>query len=345
MRNVGIITLILLVNLIVSCNGKAKLDTDVKKQSYSYGYLMGKDFVQKEAAIDAEALSAGLKDAYKDKAQLSDEDMQDAIMALQEALRQQYNEKMMNERTANAQKSDAFLKENTKKLWKKRKIFDGIFLNQIELKTSNLTCAYEQTFSKKINFVLVKNKFLTKKGTPRFYRNSQNYCLFSNYQEFFFFEKNFSCEAFMIISLIGFTTILSKTINYYRKYYIIFQLEKLSEIISMTLSKKLPLVTLFGEIFDPKDETVFCGSFCSKHNSIFEKNRINCYSLQWLRYGTILKKKCILRNFNSESFQYIQTHSSKLNGLPVKTEKNQTDNLFSFMDKIFQNTKKNKSII
>jgi FKBP-type peptidyl-prolyl cis-trans isomerase len=115
MRNVGIITLILLVNLIVSCNGKAKLDTDVKKQSYSYGYLMGKDFVQKEAAIDAEALSAGLKDAYKDKAQLSDEDMQDAIMALQEALRQQYNEKMMNERTANAQKSDAFLKENKAK--------------------------------------------------------------------------------------------------------------------------------------------------------------------------------------------------------------------------------------
>ena len=240
---------------------------------------------------------------------------------------------------------NAFLKENTKKLWKKRKIFDGIFLNQIELKTSNLTCAYEQTFSKKINFVLVKNKFLTKKGATRFYRNSQNYCLFSNYQEFFFFEKNFSCEAFMVISLIGFTTILSKTINYYRKYYIIFQLEKLSEIISMTLSKKLPIVTLFGEIFYPKDKTVFCGSFCSKHNSIFEKNRINCYSLQWLRYGTILKKKCILRNFNSESFQYIQTHSSKLNGLPVKTEKNQTDNLFSFINKIFQNTKKNKSII
>merc|ERR1711966_291971 len=72
-----------------------------------------------------------------------------------------------------------------------------------------------------------------------------------------FFEKNFSCEAFMVISLIGFTTILSKTINYYRKYYIIFQLEKLSEIISMTLSKKLPIVTLFGEIFYPKDKTVF----------------------------------------------------------------------------------------
>ena len=67
MKKIGIITLILFVNLIVSCNGKAKLDTDIQKQSYSYGYLMGKDLLQKEAEMDVKSLNAGIKDGVQNK--------------------------------------------------------------------------------------------------------------------------------------------------------------------------------------------------------------------------------------------------------------------------------------
>tara|TARA_B100000427_G_scaffold79502_1_gene64836 strand:- start:434 stop:1120 length:687 start_codon:yes stop_codon:yes gene_type:complete len=115
MRKVGVITLILVVNLIVSCNGKAKLNTDVQKQSYSYGYLMGRDLSQKEADIDVKALSAGIKDGLKDKQQLSDGDMQAALKTLEETLRQKYTEKMMEQRTVNAQASEAFLSQNKTK--------------------------------------------------------------------------------------------------------------------------------------------------------------------------------------------------------------------------------------
>ena len=115
MRKVGVITLILVVNLIVSCNGKAKLNTDVQKQSYSYGYLMGRDLSQKDADIDVKALSAGIKDGLKDKQQLSDGDMQAALKTLEETLKQKIIEKMMEQRTVNAQASDAFLSQNKTK--------------------------------------------------------------------------------------------------------------------------------------------------------------------------------------------------------------------------------------
>ena len=115
MRKVGVITLILVVNLIVSCNGKAKLNTDVQKQSYSYGYLMGRDLSQKDADIDVKALSAGIKDGLKDKQQLSDGDMQAALKTLEETLKQKIIEKMMEQRTVNAQASEAFLSQNKTK--------------------------------------------------------------------------------------------------------------------------------------------------------------------------------------------------------------------------------------
>ena len=115
MKKIGIITLILFVNLIVSCNGKAKLDTDIQKQSYSYGYLMGKDLLQKEAEMDVKSLNAGIKDGLNDKQQLSDGDMQAALKTLEETLREKYTQKMMEQRTVNAQKSEKFLAQNKTK--------------------------------------------------------------------------------------------------------------------------------------------------------------------------------------------------------------------------------------
>tara|TARA_Y100001970_G_scaffold43778_1_gene54620 strand:- start:8399 stop:9085 length:687 start_codon:yes stop_codon:yes gene_type:complete len=114
MRKVGILTLIMLVNLIVSCNG-AKLDTDVKKQSYSYGYLMGKDLSEKEANIDIKSLRVGLEDALNNKQQLSDADIQDALKTLEQTLRQKYEEKMTEKRNSNGQESEKFLTSNKSK--------------------------------------------------------------------------------------------------------------------------------------------------------------------------------------------------------------------------------------
>lgn len=68
-----------------ACNKKVKLDTDTKKASYSIGQQIGTNLKQQNIDFDADALVAALKDASEGKNQMSKEDMQAAMMKLQEA--------------------------------------------------------------------------------------------------------------------------------------------------------------------------------------------------------------------------------------------------------------------
>lgn len=67
-----------------ACQKKVKLDTDMKKASYAIGQQIGGNLKQQNIDFDADALAAALKDASAGKNEMSKDDMQAAMMKLQE---------------------------------------------------------------------------------------------------------------------------------------------------------------------------------------------------------------------------------------------------------------------
>lgn len=67
-----------------ACHRKVKLDTDTKKASYAIGQQIGSNLKQQNIDFDADAMLAALKDASQGKNQLTKEEMQQAMMKLQE---------------------------------------------------------------------------------------------------------------------------------------------------------------------------------------------------------------------------------------------------------------------
>lgn len=67
-----------------ACQKKVKLDTDIKKASYAIGQQIGGNLKQQNIDFDSDALAMALKDASAGKNEMSKEDMQAAMMKLQE---------------------------------------------------------------------------------------------------------------------------------------------------------------------------------------------------------------------------------------------------------------------
>lgn len=67
-----------------ACSKKVKLDTDIKKASYAIGQQIGTNLKQQNIDFDADALAQSLKDASAGKSDMTKEDMQAAMMKLQE---------------------------------------------------------------------------------------------------------------------------------------------------------------------------------------------------------------------------------------------------------------------
>lgn len=67
-----------------ACQKKVKLDTDMKKASYAIGQQIGGNLKQQNIEFDADALAMALKDATAGKNEMTKEDMQSAMMKLQE---------------------------------------------------------------------------------------------------------------------------------------------------------------------------------------------------------------------------------------------------------------------
>lgn len=86
-----------------ACSRKAKLDTDTRRASYAIGQQIGTNLKQQNIEFDADALVAALKDASEGKNQMSKEDMQAAMMKLQEASMKKQNEQAEANKKAGAE--------------------------------------------------------------------------------------------------------------------------------------------------------------------------------------------------------------------------------------------------
>jgi FKBP-type peptidyl-prolyl cis-trans isomerases 1 len=82
-RILGSSAVIVALAFTASC-GKKKLDTDTKKASYAIGQQIGMNLKQQNIEVDADALAQSIKDASAGKSDMSKEDMQAAMMKLQE---------------------------------------------------------------------------------------------------------------------------------------------------------------------------------------------------------------------------------------------------------------------
>lgn len=91
-----------------ACSRKAKLDTDTRKASYAIGQQIGTNLKQQNIDFDADALVAALKDASAGKNEMTKEDMQAAMMKLQESAMKKQNEQADNNKKAGAE----FLEKN-----------------------------------------------------------------------------------------------------------------------------------------------------------------------------------------------------------------------------------------
>lgn len=92
---------------LISCT-KTKLDTDVKKASYTIGQQFGKNLKDQNITLDADALAMALKDVAEDKNQMTQEEMQQALIKMQEIATSKSKE------TADKNKAEAasFLEKN-----------------------------------------------------------------------------------------------------------------------------------------------------------------------------------------------------------------------------------------
>ncbi|WP_413942985.1 FKBP-type peptidyl-prolyl cis-trans isomerase [Bdellovibrio sp. HCB-162] len=91
-----------------ACQKKVKLDTDMKKASYAIGQQIGGNLKQQNIDFDADALAQALKDAGAGKNEMSKEDMQAAMMKLQEMAMKKQQEAA----EGNAKAGKEFLEKN-----------------------------------------------------------------------------------------------------------------------------------------------------------------------------------------------------------------------------------------
>ena len=77
---------LLVVGLLATsaCQKKVKLDTDIRKASYAIGQQIGGNLKQQNIDFDIDALAMALRDASAGKNEMTKEDMQAAMMKLQE---------------------------------------------------------------------------------------------------------------------------------------------------------------------------------------------------------------------------------------------------------------------
>ena len=96
------------LTVTTACQKKVKLDTDVRKASYAIGQQIGGNLKQQNIDIDTDALAMALKDAMAGKNEMSKEDMQAAMMKLQEMAMKKQSEVA----DSNAKAGKDFLEKN-----------------------------------------------------------------------------------------------------------------------------------------------------------------------------------------------------------------------------------------
>ncbi|MFC2150523.1 FKBP-type peptidyl-prolyl cis-trans isomerase [Calditrichota bacterium] len=112
--------LIVIVALLIGCQGaaveKVSLDNDVNKTSYAIGVDLGKNFKGQMMEVNPDALAMGLREALAEgDLQMTEEEMQAAIMQLQQSMQEKQNETRKAMTGKNKTEGEAFLKENATK--------------------------------------------------------------------------------------------------------------------------------------------------------------------------------------------------------------------------------------
>lgn len=90
------------------CDKGVKLDNDVRKQSYTIGIQFGQNIKDQNIQIDPEALAMALRDVAANKNQMTKEQMQEAMMKMQEGV----TKKAKEEGEANKKAATDFLAKN-----------------------------------------------------------------------------------------------------------------------------------------------------------------------------------------------------------------------------------------
>lgn len=105
---VGTISSALLISLTVGCDKKVKLDSDVKKSSYTIGIQFGNNLRDQKVTIDPDAFAMALRDAAEGKNQMTQDQMREALQKLQESA----NATQKAEGEKNKKEGEAFLEKN-----------------------------------------------------------------------------------------------------------------------------------------------------------------------------------------------------------------------------------------
>jgi FKBP-type peptidyl-prolyl cis-trans isomerase FkpA/FKBP-type peptidyl-prolyl cis-trans isomerase FklB len=98
--------------MMFGCEKKVKIETDDQKASYGIGTQIGNNMKQQNISIDPDALVTGMKDALAGKdLKLKPEEIQQALMKMQETAMKKQSEKAEKNKTEGA----AFLEKNKAK--------------------------------------------------------------------------------------------------------------------------------------------------------------------------------------------------------------------------------------
>lgn len=107
MNKLAVLTVLGLTMTLVACN-KADLKSDKGQASYAIGQQIGKNLKAQNIEVDAKTLAISLADATEGKSDMTDEEIQKAMMKLQEMAMQKQQEEGEN----NKKKSAEFLEKN-----------------------------------------------------------------------------------------------------------------------------------------------------------------------------------------------------------------------------------------
>lgn len=93
---------------------ESKMNSSIDSTSYAIGLQMGKSLVDQGIDFNVDQLAAGIRDYKAGTPKLSQEQIQQILMALQEANMKRFQAEQAKKGEANAAKGEAFLAENKK---------------------------------------------------------------------------------------------------------------------------------------------------------------------------------------------------------------------------------------
>lgn len=110
MKTINVILTVAAVGaMVMGCERKPKLETDLQKASYAIGQQIGQNLKNQNIDFDKDTLAASIIEAASGKEpRLKPEEMQAALMKLQEGI----NKKQMEVAETNAAEGKAFLEKN-----------------------------------------------------------------------------------------------------------------------------------------------------------------------------------------------------------------------------------------